>query len=167
MSFFRTSTVDNQAEAAASQDPAQAAPLRPERLTPKQAERAFYSELVSQLQQLVQAMTVSMTRVLGRSVNNVLEVATRVFPASDGYLTLAYRAPLGAITVRAGANPVTVAWGGASSGGTAPSQGAGVWVVPANTRDTIAVTGHAVTLYGTAGQSVSYQAFAAGPAPAA
>jgi hypothetical protein len=154
---MRKSTVDTPPES----------PAHSERLNPRQAERAFYAELVSQLQQLVQSMTTTMTRVLGRSVNNVIETATKVFPTGDGYLPLSYRTPLGSITVRAGAHAVTVSAGGPSSTGTVPTQGAGIWVVPANTRDTIALTGHQVTLYGTATESVSYQVFAAGPTPAA
>ncbi len=157
--FQRPSTVD---------DNDSPPPRPPERLSGRQAERAFYTELVSQLNQLVQSFTAQMTRLLGRSVNNVLETATHKFPsAGDAVVTLSYRTPIGAVTVRAGANAVTVAQGGVSSGGTAPTEGKGVWVVPANTRDTVAITGHAVTLYGTAGQSVSYQVFAAGPEPMA
>lgn len=161
MSWRRVSTVDT-----SPVDDPSCAPPREERLTPRQAERAFYAELVSQLQQMYAAFTQTMTRLVGRSVNNVLEVGTKVIPATgDPVIALSYRVPLGAITVRAGAHPVTIAWGGVSSTATVPTQGTGIWIVPANTRDTVALTGHAVTLYATAGDSVSYQVFAAGPTP--
>jgi hypothetical protein len=100
----------------------------------------------------------------GGLINNTLAVETATVPA-DGVITRQWHVAAGALEVSPlGDNPVTVVASGPSS--SAPAGGTGVYVVAAGATRTIAVASRQVTLYGTAGDLVSFQAFTGAVRPA-
>jgi len=120
------------------------------------------AELLGELR-YVRAHTSRTAELLATGVkNNVLEVATATFN-TDGVISLGWSAVCGSITVRnlSSSSTVTVASGPAS---VAPA-GIGSWTVPASTCDVVNVNARVLTLYGTAGQKVCYQAFTIGARP--
>ncbi|WP_163570799.1 hypothetical protein [Fodinicola feengrottensis] len=77
-----------------------------------------------------------------------------------------YHAPAGCIQVRnPGVHMITVSSAGPT--GSAPQVGPGVWQIPAASRDTVSLGSTIFTLYGTAGDTVSFQVFTIGPQPGA
>lgn len=141
--------------------------LPPDAPRGRAAERIYYGEALSELRHYMQTSTEFAARVSGQIVNNVLDVQTRVFDAS-GMIALEYGAAIGCIDLDASLAPhqVTVATGGGS--GVVPAQGAGVYIVAAGVKRAVNIGAHQVTLYGTAGDTVSFQVYtrAAGPSAA-
>jgi hypothetical protein len=120
------------------------------------------TELLEELR-YVRAHTSRTAEILATGVkNNVLEVGTRVIPAS-GMIQLAWAATCGSIAVRnlSAAHPVVVAAGPASITPT----GIGSWTVPAGEKDVVNTNSRVLTLYGTAGESLCYQAWTVGARP--
>jgi hypothetical protein len=117
--------------------------------------------MLAELRETRATTTAFIARVAGRAVNSVLEVATRTFSA-EGLLSLRFGAPCGAIEIANwSTHPVTVA-SGATSSNIPPLTGVGVYVVPAGTVRLVNIAAREVTLYGTAADTISYQAFAGG-----
>lgn len=127
-------------------------------------ERTLLQEQVDLLKHLAATMTEVAGRWSGQIVNNVLQVATAVFPA-EGYITAEYGAAIGAVTVTNldDAVTITVVSGGAS--GSAPSVGTGVHRVPPRASVTVPIAGHQFTIYGTAADEVSWVAYTAAARP--
>ena len=94
--------------------------------------------------------------------NNVIAVETRKIPGS-GVLERNWQQRFACVTVRnfAAATNVVVTNAPEEAGGIpiAGAEGTGQWIVPGSTKDTINMAGETLTIYGTAGQFVSYQVF--------
>lgn len=121
------------------------------------------AEQLAELRHIAQTFTSFAARLEGRLVNDVLEVATRTIPTA-GYIALSYGAAAGAVNVsNPGANTVTVSASGPAEA--RPTQGIGVYVVPGANSRTVPVASRQITLWGTAGDTVSYIAYAAAPLP--
>ncbi|HWB38559.1 MAG TPA: hypothetical protein VHA75_21275 [Rugosimonospora sp.] len=122
-------------------------------------QRVLATQLLQDVRWQAQAFTEFIGRLQGRLTNDVLQVELLTIPA-EGYVTRSWRAPAGAVAVDAlGANPVTVAPGGGSAD--PPTSGVGVHLVPAGQLRVIAIAAREVTLWGTPGDQVQYQAFTA------
>lgn len=120
-------------------------------------------EILDELRYIRQHSSVTAERLGMYVVNNVLEVSTRIFD-SDGRVVLEWQTTCGAIEVgNLTDDDVTVA-----NGTTAvePLQGVGMFVVPAGARQPVNVNARAVTLFGTAGGTVTIQAWTTGYKPA-
>lgn len=130
----------------------------------KTAERILFAEMLSRLETIQATQTVMMERYQGRTVNNVLHVETATF-GTDGQISRNFHAPAGCIQVDnpSATNKVTVAADGPM--GAAPPLGVGVFVVPAAKTRTVALASTIFTLYGTSGDTVSFQVFTAAPVP--
>lgn len=131
-----------------------------EKSSKRSLEYTIMAELVQEIRELRSQNTDQFAQWLGRIQNSVLLVETRAIPAS-GYLDRQFRTPAGSIEV---SNPsehaVTV--DAAPPGGTAPAQGTGVYIIPAGTTRVVNVASRQITLYGTAGDIISFQVFATG-----
>jgi hypothetical protein len=124
----------------------------------------LHAELLAELR-YVRAHTSRTAELLATGVkNNVLEVATATFN-SDGVISLSWSAVCGSIVVRnlSTSATVTVAAGPASVSPT----GIGSWTVPVGKVDVVNVNARVLTLYGTSGEKVCYQAFTVGARPEA
>jgi hypothetical protein len=114
-------------------------------------------------QQFAHALTHSSEvteRLTNGIVNHVLEVATRTIP-TEGFFMKEYGATAGCVVVHNhGTNLVTVAAG--LSSGVAPREGVGVYNISSGTWETVNLGARGFTIYGTAGDRVSYQVFTRG-----
>lgn len=129
----------------------------------REASQLLAVEQLQELKILSQSMSEFAVRMQGFTTDLVLGVETVIIPA-EGFVHRQYKAPIGAVVVRnLSANPMTVFDGGPSSG--PPTSGHGVWIIPANTKDTIAVGGVQFTIFGTAADKCGYQAVARGITP--
>lgn len=145
-------------------------PQQPKDLTklPRhEAEKLFFAEMLQELRCLRQTTTEAAARLTNRSVNNVLDVQTQVFPTS-GRISLRYGAAAGAIEVSnwSAAGVVTVYLAGGVDD-TAPTSGVGVYRVGAGATRTISCDSHQITLYGAAGDAVTWQVWTRGVDPVA
>lgn len=138
------------------------------RVSPRAAERALQLELFDEFRTYMQTMTAAAARLAGRVVNEVLAVKLATIPAGPNPPVVSdnFHVAAGSIYVRnLGTHPMTVHANG--PGDAAPTGGVGVWIVPANTADTIAIASRQVSIYGTAGDQVEYQAFTGAVDPVA
>ena len=140
----------------------------PRQLRGRELERAFYAEMLQELRGLALTMTEFAERLAGRAVNHVLKVRTVIFDAT-GQVFEAFGVAAGSIEVTnlstvAGHNVVVHA---AGPMGAAPGAGVGVYFVPPASTRVIALGSRQLTLYGTAGDTVSYQVFTSAVQPAA
>jgi hypothetical protein len=104
-------------------------------------------------------MTELVAKLTGRAVNGVLDVQTITFD-STGMWTRGYGTTIGSVLV---CNPstsasVTVLNGAPSTSGV-PTTGTGVQVLPPGSYLPVPIDSRAFTVYGTAGQVVSFQVF--------
>jgi hypothetical protein len=128
------------------------------------AERVLAAELLQEFRRSTETLTQFTERITHGVINNVLEVGTIVFGTS-GMVTLSFAVPIGCIEVRnLGLNTITVDSSGGGMPG-APLLGRGVYLVPAGAPALINLASRAVTLYGTADEYASYQAFTRGAGP--
>lgn len=132
-------------------------------LRTREARRAVETEILEELRYVRAHLTEAAERTGTGVVNHVLQVGTGIFDA-DGRVTLDFGVPIGSIEVNAIDGDVTVAAGGPISGTTAPASGTGVYIVEENTMRRVNIGARQVTLYGTATERVSYQAFTTGSA---
>ena len=123
-------------------------------------ERQVLAEILAELRRLRATSTEAMTRLTsGGAVNGVLGVETAAI-GTAGVLTRSYGTPCGCIVVaNPGTNTVTVV-SGPPQGASAPTVGIGVTVIPASSWLAVPIGGPSWTIYGTAGDTVSVQAFA-------
>lgn len=145
--------------------PAAAAPVE-KGPTGREAQRLLAAEQLSAFRHVANTTTEFMERLAGQSVNAVLEVFSGVFDAS-GQISRDYNVAAGAIEVSAWgvpANFVTVST--ASAGGSAPT-GTGTYIIAGGATRTVALASRAFTLYGVAGDRVSFQVFTAAVRPVA
>jgi hypothetical protein len=134
---------------------AKASPSR----TAAQAERELLGEMLAELRQLRETTTELAARERGGVVNGVLDVRVHVFDAS-GLLALGYQVGIGSLLLGNLSTTATVTvQAGTQSGDSAPTSGRGVQVVPAASWLAVPIGSHAVTLYGTAGETIDLQVF--------
>ena len=127
----------------------------------RDAERILAAEMLDAFRTMEQTMTRFIAHLGGRIVNDTLEVATRTFDTSGATL-LQFGSVCGSIEVtNAGTHLITVA-SGASNTTTAPTTGVGVHLIPAGAVRLVNIAARELTVYGTSGDSFSYQAFAGG-----
>ena len=129
------------------------------------AQRALAAEQLQETRSLNQTMTELAARWSGQAINNVLEVGSGSIPSTGTPgVELSWGAAAGSITLdNQGTHPMTVQ--AAPIGASAPTGGIGVYPVPANSRRTINIGSHVVTVYGTAADTFAYQAFTCGARP--
>lgn len=133
----------------------------------RDAKRIASAEILQAVRDLHTGMTDVIGQIAGRMTNDVLTVKTELI-GTDGYVTESFRVPVGAVKVRnlgAAAADITVHAAGPSDA--APTNGTGVWVIPAGMADLVPIGGNRFTIYGAAGTRVSYQAFAGAARPVA
>lgn len=136
--------------------------LPPDAPRGKAAQAILSGELLAQFQHFVQTQTQATARLAGRIVNDVLEVGSAKLDG-NGTLTLQFHVAVGAIFIdnTAGHDVIVVA-GGLNTSATAPPPGVGVYRVRTLTARPVNIAGRQVTIYGTAGDEISYQAYTAG-----
>ena len=126
----------------------------------QKAERQFWGEALANLEAMHRTLTSFMERFQGVALNNTLEVCTATFD-SGAFITRSYHAAAGSVEVaNLSTHPVTVSSGGPA--GAAPAGGRGVAIVQAGVKSTIALASTSFTLYGTAGDQVTFQVFTTG-----
>jgi len=126
------------------------------------AEKEVLESLLSEIQHFRTTTTEFASRYFGQALNNVLAVETVIFDAT-GYVTRSYPAAVGAVEVRnhSTGNTVTLAAGGST--GSAPLSGVGVYLIPkAPALQMVNIGTTTFTIYGTAGEKVSFTAFVDG-----
>lgn len=150
-------------------NPTPVPPRQPAPPTGRRALEVLAAQQLAELQAMNATMTASMARMSGRINNNTLLTATYQFAAPPeggaAYVTVDCRAAAGAVRVTnaSATNTVTVAPG--PNQGYAPTNGVGVALVLPLSRDTLALMGHQITLYGTAGDKFTVTVFTAGVDP--
>lgn len=133
-------------------------------LTGREVRNAVATEILDELRYLRSHLTQAAERTGTGVVNHVLEVGTRVFDA-DGRVVLEWGVPCGAIEVSMHGNgDCTVVASGPSSAAGTPGGAIGRYVVPQDAVRVVNVASRQVTLYGTPGEEVSYQAYTVGSA---
>ena len=132
----------------------------------RSAERILAAELLDAFRNAAQTMTEFAERLQGRLVNHVLEVGTWVFDANATPVFRQWHAAAGCVEISnfSAAGVLTVVAAGPGAG--APTSGIGVYRIPAGVTRVVAVASRQVTVYGTAGDAFSRQAFTAAPTPA-
>lgn len=121
-------------------------------------ERQLVAELLDALRQQAQSTTEFMARLGGQVINDVLEVYTGVIPP-EGYITRDYNVAAGCIDLSnlgVAANLMTVTSGGV---GSAVPSGTGSYAIAGGTRRTVALASRQFTIWGTAGDRMSFQVF--------
>lgn len=119
-------------------------------------------EQLQELRTLAQTTTELAARLSGQAINNVLEVGTWTFDTS-AVKVLSWNAACGAIQIRnLGGNTIAVVSG---TPAVEPAQGTGLYLIPKGVLDIVNVASHTVTVFGTANDTFSYQAFTVGGAP--
>lgn len=135
--------------------------------TKREAERLVFGAILEEIRALRQNFTEYAGRLEGRIVNDVLGVETAQFDANATPIVRRYHAAVGAVAIdNLSAHTMTVeareALSGSSSG-----IGVGTYVVPANSHRVINVASRSFSIFGTAGDTLSFQAFSAGATPRA
>lgn len=133
---------------------------KPEKMSGKDAERNLTALMLAELREQSALLTEFTARLGSQIVNNVLEVATRTF-GDDAYIGMEFAVAAGAIEVSNDSeHDITVS--SASPQSSAPTNGIGVYIVPAASRRVVNVASRTITLYGTAADKVSYQVLTRG-----
>lgn len=133
---------------------------RPEELRGKNAERTLTALMLAELREQNALMTEFTARLGSQIQNNVLEVATRVIPAT-GVVSGEYGVAAGCIVVdNLSGSSVTVSSAGPQ--GSAPISGIGVTIVPAGVMRVVNLASRSWSIYGTAGDTVTYQVLTRG-----
>lgn len=134
-------------------------PAQPgDRINPKDAERILAGALLQELRDLNQTTTARQARLQSQVVNGVLEAGTQVLDSS-GQFTRSYHAAIGALVVTNATGALLTVVSTAGAGPTAPTAGNGVHLVPSGLVMTIPIDNRGFTLYGLAGQPISFQAW--------
>jgi hypothetical protein len=124
-------------------------------------ERELTSQLLDQLRHQAQTTTEFAARLAGQLVNDTLEVWTGVIPA-EGYITRSYHVTAGSIEVSnwgTAINFMTAHTGGPA--GAVPT-GTGSYAIAGGASRTVALASREFTIWGTAGDRVSFQVFTTG-----
>lgn len=123
-----------------------------------ETKEAVLDAILDELQQTRITQTKSIEKLRSAVVNHVL-VTELIKLDTDGTATREFRVPMGSVSVanHSATGDVTVHAGG--PGGGAPGTGPGIGFVKRATFAVLNVTGHVVTLYGTAGQFLTLQVF--------
>ncbi|HET6215353.1 MAG TPA: hypothetical protein VFE14_20980 [Micromonosporaceae bacterium] len=129
----------------------------------RETEATLAAELLAELRYIRNHLTGSAEKRGTGVVNHVLEVATRLFD-TDGLITMSFGVPCGSIEVNNVGNATVTVASGPPTGTGAPAKGVGVYKVAAGTTQWVNVNHREVTLWGTAAQNVSYQAYTVGTA---
>lgn len=126
------------------------------------SQKIVLAQAVDELRHAATTLTEFSARLAGQIINDVLQVATGTFDTS-GLIALQFQAAAGSIEVcNNSTHTVTVASRGAEAGGVAPAAGIGVYQVAAGATRLVNVASHQITLYGTAGDTISWQVFTKG-----
>lgn len=131
----------------------------------REARRVLDAELLAELRHFAQTSTQFMERLAGQAVNNVLDVFSGTFPTS-GEFDRSYDVAAGAITVNnlgAAGHIITVV--SDTPGAAAPPGGTGVYFVDGGTSRTVPLASHKFTVWGTAGDKVSFAVYTAAVVP--
>jgi len=124
----------------------------------RDAERLLFAQLLAEFRDYTQRNTEFIGRLVGNIVNDTLEVASGTFDAS-GVIVRAFHAPIGHVALDNQSQHTVTVRSGAGSIGSAPAGGTGVYPVPAGAIRQVGIGDHAVTFYGTAGDTIAWHAF--------
>lgn len=129
-------------------------------------ERELVRQQLDAIRTAMQTMTEQAAKLAGQAVNNVLEVCTVAIP-TEGYITRQYHVAAGSIALSnmatTATNLMTVTTGGV---GSAAPDGTGSYKVAGGTERTIPLASRSLTIWGTAGDRVSFSVFTAAVQPA-
>lgn len=131
----------------------------------RETERALGAELLEALRHQAQTQTEFLERLAGQTVNHCLEQFSGAIPA-EGFITREYQVAAGCVKVRnlgVLANVVTVSSAGP---GNVPT-GTGTARIPGGETDTIPLASRQLTIYGTAGDYVSFSVYTSAVQPVA
>jgi hypothetical protein len=135
----------------------------PRRVPGREAQRLLAAESVELLRALAQRMTEFTALLQGQVINNVLEVATVVVPATgDALVQKQYQAAVGSVEVNNTSTHTVTVVSGSNSGATPPTSGTGVYQVAAGATRLVNIGAREFTLYGTAGDTFGIQVFTRG-----
>jgi hypothetical protein len=143
-------------------------PLPEQAPTGRDARNLLAAQQLEELRVLSQTAGAVAERLQGRLVDHVIAVGTNYFDPSNigvNYVHQQFKVAVGAVKVRnlSMASPITVAQGGPSS--QPPTSGRGIWIIPANTIDVVNVMSTDFTIWGTAGDRCSWQAWSVASEP--
>lgn len=138
--------------------------LPPQAVRGRKAQAMVSSQMLAEIQHALNTQTEQIARIAGNIRNNVLESGTYTFDAS-GVIQGRYKVAAGSIDVdNLSAANAMILVPRADSGGTPPSQGIGMRVIPkASFRPSLPLDSHDWTLYGTAGDQVSLAVYTSPP----
>lgn len=135
--------------------------------SPKQVEQTLQVQALLALHAAMQTQTITLERLVTGPTNHVLECSLRVIPA-EGFITFEWGLPCGSVAVmpHTPGSTLTVVSGSSTSGAApasgnamglvqAPSLASGMQPAPA----VFNLSSHAITVYGTAGDKFTLQAF--------
>lgn len=136
----------------------------------READRAAITELLDAVRGAAMAMTETAGLLASQIQNSVLEVKTRAFDA-NGLISRRgqFKVAVGSVTVTnlSPTHEVTISATDTTTDNAAPTEGVGVYRIPAGQTVTVGLASRTFTLYGTPGEYVSWQAWTAGARPVA
>lgn len=120
------------------------------------------AEILSELRAMHATTTEYQGRLAGLVVNEVLDVQSRIIPATDNHISRQYHVPCGVLVVdNQGQNTMWVAPGG-YSGAASGQPGGQSTPVPPGAQRIVNLASRQWTITGTAGDLVAWQAFTRG-----
>lgn len=124
-------------------------------VNPRDAQRILAGQLLQEMRHANQTTTERAARLASQMVNGVLEAGTVIIGA-DGTLAKSYHVAIGSVVVTntTGAQLVVSS---AAPGGTPPTSGNGVHLVPAGLVMTLPIGSRNLTFFGAAGSTFSIQ----------
>lgn len=139
--------------------------LPPDAPRGREAERLLAAETLEAARIAAQQSTALSARLQGMLTNDVLGMGTWIFDATGAPMPLQFKAAIGALVVRnlSAANTISVVVGGASA--SAPTSGRGVWRIPPGIREPVPIGNTEATVYGVAGEAISWAAYTAAVRP--
>lgn len=120
--------------------------------------RELAEQLLHELKANNRLQTEHWAKASSQVINGCLEVATDVLDG-NGILARSFHATCGSVVITNTTGALLIVAAGPPAAGGAPARGKGITQVPANFAMTIPIGDVAFTLYGTAGTTVSLQAW--------
>jgi hypothetical protein len=133
--------------------------LPPDAPRGRRAELMLAGQMLAEFRAWAQTHTEFIARLAGNVVNDVLRVKTATFDANGTPIGDDFHVPCGTLEIEnLGTHPMTVA-NRTDATGSAPSGGVGVRIIPAGAHRYVPIGSRSFTIYGTAGDQVSYAAY--------
>jgi hypothetical protein len=133
-------------------------PTRAPKLSAKDAERLMQAEILGALRNLAETSTALAAAVRGGITNSVLDVFVAILDA-NGICSRSYPVPVGSVGVINHSATATLTVQSAPESSGPPGLGRGMQLVEPKSFLVLPISGRFYTIYGTAGEKVSVQAF--------